>query len=171
MNRILTACAAAAVILTAVSCTKEGPSRFKGNYTFKTSGTITVRPEGDDQAGTTVFTLSDENGQMDVVARDKSSGDMVVAMNILGGSVLTFDAVADGMRMNITPFTRQLTVPVIEEGVFEVVPPVASVTVTGYAERYADALLFRLEYEGSYTFRDVKYEIVRSDISCWAKEN
>ena len=74
MNRILTACAAAAVILTAVSCTKEGPSRFKGNYTFKTSGTITVRPEGDDQAGTTVFTLSDENGQMDVVARDKSSG-------------------------------------------------------------------------------------------------
>ena len=86
-------------------------------------------------------------------------------------SVLTFNAVADGMRMTITPFTRQITIPVVEEGVFETAFPVATVTVTGYAERYADALLFWIEYTGSYTYRGVDYEIAESDISCWATEN
>lgn len=171
MNKILTLCVAAAAVFLSAACTKEGPSRFKGDYTFKTSGTVTVKPAGDDLSDPVVYSLQDENGQMDVVARDRSSGDMVVAMNILGGSVLTFDAVADGMRMTITPFTRQITIPVVEEGVFETAFPVATVTVTGYAERYADALLFWIEYTGSYTYRGVDYEIAESDISCWATEN
>ena len=49
--------------------------------------------------------------------------------------------------------------------------PEAAVTVSGYAERYTDALLFWIEYTGTYTVDGVEYEIVDSDISCWAKEN
>lgn len=65
-----------------------------------------------------------------------------------------------------------LTLPVTDEGsLLETAYPVASVTVSGYAERYADALMFWIEYEGKYTFQDVEYEIVSSDVSCWAKEN
>lgn len=165
---------AAAVILSmlAVSCTKEGAPRFKGNYTFKTSGTVTVSPAGDESAEPQKLKLLDENGQMDVVVSDKNTGEMIVAMNILGGSVLTFNAVADGKTLTITPFSRQLTIPVTDEGsLLETAYPVASVTVSGYAERYADALMFWIEYEGKYTFQDVEYEIVSSDVSCWAKEN
>ena len=105
---------AAAVILSmlAVSCTKEGAPRFKGNYTFKTSGTVTVSPAGDESAEPQKLKLLDENGQMDVVVSDKNTGEMIVAMNILGGSVLTFNAVADGKTLTITPFSRQLTIPV-----------------------------------------------------------
>lgn len=136
---------AAAVILSmlAVSCTKEGAPRFKGNYTFKTSGTVTVSPAGDESAEPQKLKLLDENGQMDVVVSDKNTGEMIVAMNILGGSVLTFNAVADGKTLTITPFSRQLTIPVTDEGsLLETAYPVASVTVSGYAERYADALMF-----------------------------
>lgn len=156
----------------AVSCTKEGAPRFKGNYTFKTSGTVTVSPAGDESAEPQKLKLLDENGQMDVVVSDKNTGEMIVAMNILGGSVLTFNAVADGKTLTITPFSRQLTIPVTDEGsLLETAYPVASVTVSGYAERYADALMFWIEYEGKYTFQNVEYEIVSSDVSCWAKEN
>ena len=172
MKRFLTVAAVAVSVVLAVSCTKEGAPRFKGNYTFKTSGTITVRPSGDDAAETVQISLPDESGQMDIVTADKSSGDMVVAMNIVGGSVLTFDAVADGRTLTLTPFSRHLTVPVAAEGgLVETSRPQASVTVTGYAERYTDALLFWLEYQGTYTWQNVEYEIVDSDISCWAKEN
>lgn len=172
MKRFLTVAAVAVSVVLAVSCTKEGAPRFKGNYTFKTSGTITVRPSGDEAAEAVRISLSDESGQMDIVTADKSSGNMVVAMNIVGGSVMTFDAVADGKTLTVTPFSRQLTVPVAEEGgLMEISHPEATVTVTGYAERYADALLFWLEYQGTYTWEDVEYEIVDSDISCWAREN
>lgn len=167
MKRFLTVAAVAVSVVLAVSCTKEGAPRFKGNYTFKTSGTITVRPSGDEAAETVRISLSDESGQMDIVTADKSSGNMVVAMNIVGGSVMTFDAVADGKTLTVTPFSRQLTVPAdAEGGIVEISRPKATVTVTGYAERYTDALLF-----WTYTWQGVEYEIVDSDISCWAKEN
>lgn len=156
----------------AVACTKEGAPRFKGNYTFKTSGTVTVRPSGDEGAEQTVISLIDENGQLDVVMTDRNSGDMVVAMNIVGGSVLTFNAVAEGRTLTITPFTRHLVIPVEDDSAIGgTALPEAAVTVSGYAERYTDALLFWIEYTGTYTVDGVEYEIVDSDISCWAKEN
>lgn len=172
MKRLMAIIALSAVALFSVSCNKEGPKRFSGNYTFKTSGTITVREAGNESAELKVVSLFDESGQMDVVESGKSEGGMLVAMNALGGSVVTFEAEASGKTLTITPFNRQLTVPFAESsGVVEVVQPVATVTVSGYAERYADALLFWLDYTGSFVHGDVTYEIVSSNVSCWAKVN
>ena len=172
MKRFFRFCAGlAAVLLLTAACTKEGAPRFKGNYTFKTSGTVTVRPADDAEAEQTVISLMDENGQLDVVTVDKSSGEMMVAMNIVGGSVLTFNAVADGRTLTLTPFTRRLQIPVVSGNPIDTALPEATVTVSGYAERYTDALLFWISYEGTYTYDGVEYEITDSNISCWAKEN
>ncbi len=174
MKRFLVMLAAvAAIVLTAASCSKEGVKRFSGNYSFKTSGTVTAVPVSSDTAASeeaVTVSLTAESGQMSIVTADKSAGDMIVAMNILGGDVITFNANADDKLLTIEPFTRTLTLKV-SSILTDLLTATATVTVSGTAERYDNSLLFDLVYDGGYTFDGVEYTIVSSDVQCWAKSN
>ncbi len=172
--------AVASIVLSVSSCSKEGVKRFSGNYSFKTSGTITamaVSAEGTDDGtataegdGTVTVNLTAESGQMTIVTSDKSDGEMIVAMNILGGDVITFNAKADDKTLTIEPFTRTLTLHV--GTIFtDLVSVETTVTVSGEAQRYDSSLLFNLTYEGSYTHLGTEYRIISSDVQCWAKSN
>ena len=168
MDKFLFASAKSTVIMGFASAKNaDGTDNLNGYIDLRASDTL-------DETNGFIYRARqiDENGQLDVVMTDRNSGDMVVAMNIVGGSVLTFNAVAEGRTLTITPFTRRLVIPVEDDSAIGgTALPEAAVTVSGYAERYTDALLFWIEYTGTYTVDGVEYEIVDSDISCWAKEN
>lgn len=164
---------AAALLLSlaavSVSCTKEGPARFRGNYTFKTGGSLTVRPADDPEAESSTVYLADESGQMDVLVADKSSGSMIITMNALGGSVTTFDATADGSVLSIYPQSRRVSLSLL--GSSDAVRPSVTVEVSGTGVRYDDVLILSLDYSGSYSLAGTEYEIIGSDIECVAKLN
>lgn len=170
--------AVAVMLFVACACAKEGTRRFEGNYTFKTGGTLSVRPVTDnstDNSEDTSAELSDmaivpESGQMDIVTTDKSSGGMIVTMNILGGTVVTFDAKADGSILTLSPIKRQVTLspPNVSS---DLLRPLADVEVCGYGERFENIIIFRLDYKGHYTYSGTEYEIVGSAVDCVAKMN
>ncbi|MCD8285884.1 MAG: hypothetical protein LUD50_01470, partial [Clostridia bacterium] len=162
--------AAAAIVLTSASCTKEGVRRFSGNYSFKTSGSIEAAITGYEILGTQTIPLTAESGQLSVVTSDKSEGDMIVAMNILGGNLITFNANADGKTLTIEPFTRSLTL-MMGTSLSDLTTLTTTVTVSGSAQRYDDSLLFNLTYEGGFTYQSMDFTIVSSDVECWAKSN
>lgn len=189
MRRIFNIYSAVSLIVSLVllsACTKEGPARFKGNYSFKTSGSVLL-VKADDASGSGGSSGQDgtgngsgvaepqdrisamiatESGQMDILTVDKSSGDMIITMNIIAGDAVTMDAVASGDRLEIVPFQRHVTLKIDET-----IMTNALVTVKGYGERFDNVVIFRMSYEGSCTHLTATYNISESSIQCVAKRN
>lgn len=169
MKRLVRIAAVTALaVLSAVSCTKEGPRRFEGNYTFKTGGTLSFREAGNEGASVTKVSLSSESGQMDIIETGKGDGEMIVTMNILSGGVVTFTAKAEGKAITLLPSERTISVRL---GNGELSTVSADVSVSGTGERYDNIVVFDLEYEGGYVRNDTEYIIVDSSVECVAKLN
>ncbi len=169
MKTILKTAVIAAVILLAAGCSKENAARFKGDYTFKTSGTVTAVPQGSPE-GTEpmVFDLIAESGQMNLVKKGKSKNEMAVTMNILGGNAVYFENVqAEGKLLTIQePYpVRNINV---KNGSF---PAKAEISISGTGEKFTDVVIFNLEYKGKITYRGDVYEITGSNVDCIAQEN
>lgn len=180
MKRFLTAIAAVlpAIVLLA-GCTKEGPSRFKGYYSYSLSGTIELVPEQD--AGDTgdggaaaedtpiVLSVPSESGQMDILPVDKSGSRMVMTMRPVTGGTVVFDAKADGKILVLDPASRRIIVN-FSDGLLGG-EAAMDVEVSGTGEKFVDVVIFRLEYNGTCTHNGVKYRISGSSVDCVAKEN
>lgn len=174
MNRTVRAalCLAAAISLSA--CSKEGPGLFKGNYTFKTSGTVSavVSIESPDESGSSTLDLNlvTEQGQMDIISTGGEDGEMIVTMNVLGGDARSFRAHAAGDVLEIEPFDTRVSMQIARHGTATV-----TVTVSGTASRYGNVVIFDLVYEGGGVSEigdsTAEVEIVGSSVQCIAKLN
>lgn len=176
------------------SCEKQGSDRFKGNYSFKTSGTLTIVRDAEyvndttyrfrDGAIDTVVTehsepitiaLASESGQMDVTVVNAKEDRLVVTMNVLGGDMLVYYAAADGNELALDPAGRHLSVHIPGvDGMDEelgIRPVSTEVKVDGRGERYDDIMLLELSYSGDFWANDRLYHIIDSDIVCRAKLN
>ena len=153
-----------ALVLSVVSCRKEGSSLFEGNYSFKTSGTVTVQQSGVENAEKVELSLNYEMGQMDIISKN---GDIVlVTMNIMGGDVITYDASATGNYLQLNSSERKISLNWLDSGIYR-----ADVVVSGNASRYGDVVIFQLSYSGTCDKDGVIYDIVDSQVECVAKIN
>ena len=163
MKRLEIFAAIISVALAAAGCTKDGPDLFKGNWSFKTSGTVVLTPSSG--SGSLTASVVTESGQMDIITTDKDLGNMVITMNAVLGDAVVMDAVARGDSLTIDSFNRMVRLQVGMETVS------ADVTVSGGARRYDDTVIFTLEYTGVCTYNGSGYIIGGSDIKCVAKLN
>lgn len=158
------------------SCTKEGAERFEGYYSYKLSGTVELKAteeQGDaDREGSVTIapdqltlTLKNEAGQMNILTRDKKSGDMLITMNAMGGDVTTMQAKADGSRLEITPASRRLQVEMAAGSA-------CTVMLSGTGEKLDDVIILSLTAEsGEYSYLGRKYQVSGSKIECVARSN
>lgn len=160
--------ATSVMLLAAVlsSCSeKEGVALFEGNYSFKTSGTLEVEKKQDSETSTLSLSLTPESGQMNIV---KDSGDeAIITMNIIGGDalVLSAETSTDSKMLTLKPTSRQIKVT---KGLSSVT---FDCTVSGYAKKYDDMLIFTLTYAGQGSTSLYDYTITGSDVKCVAKVN
>ena len=68
MKKILLMISALSLLF--VSCSKEGPARFEGNWSYKTSGTVTLVPTSGSSSEQVTATIVNESGQMDIMTAD-----------------------------------------------------------------------------------------------------
>lgn len=163
-----------ASVLTFTSCKKTKNELFKGYYSFKTSGVLTVEKKVCNSSGTVIsvdeseMSLPTENGQMNILSVDNKTGEMIVTMNIVGGDVLKYDAIADDNTLTIDNQKRSIK---LEE--LEFVP--LTVTVSGIGKKYDQSVVLDLKYDGSTTVTGIgietTYTITGSDINCVARSN
>lgn len=178
MRNLLKVSAALSAIICICSCSKEGAQLFRGNYSFKTSGSMEVHVSGtytDSFDNTTDIDeqlsvdLATEQGQMDIISTSGKDGQMVVTMNVLAGDVYTADAQAPGDVLTLTPFERKVNVRVRNNNVS--VP----ISVNGTARRYSDTVIYEFSYTGKTDIDTdglkLHLEIVESDVRCVAKLN
>lgn len=158
----------------ASSCEKEGTQRFNGYYTYNMSGSVTLQRDTLALDGTVVerdtiaMAIASETGQMDILTVDKSGGNMVLTMRSLGGTVTVADAVASGKNLLFTPFTRRFT---LNPQGLSILKTDMDLRLEGYAERYSDVVIFRMDVSGRAEMGNSVYEVIESEINWVARLN
>lgn len=150
---------------------------FDGNYSFKTSGILTVErtakvSESDASAGildipdgnrTFRLALTSESGQMNVIKTGDNS--VIVTMNVVGGDAFVFSGKAEGKVLTLDPAVRFVS---FRDGANTVS---LEITVSGTAEKHDDVAIFTLEYTGGGETTLYDYKILASEVKCVAKLN
>lgn len=177
MKPFVAALAVVASLMSLISCEKEGVKLFDGNYSFKTSGILTVErtakvSESDASAGildipdgnrTFKLPLTSESGQMNVIKTGDNS--VIVTMNVVGGDAFVFSGKAEGKVLTLDPAVRFVS---FRDGANTVS---LEVTVSGIAEKHDDVAIFTLEYTGGGETTLYDYKILASEVKCVAKLN
>lgn len=177
MKPFVAALAVVVSLMSLISCEKEGVKLFDGNYSFKTSGILTVErtakvSESDASAGildipdgnrTFRLALTSESGQMNVIKTGDNS--VIVTMNVVGGDALVFSGKAEGKVLTLDPAVRFLS---FRDGANTVS---LEITVSGTAEKHDDVAIFTLEYTGGGETTLYDYKILASEVKCVAKLN
>ena len=157
----------AAAIVSAIvllgSCSKI--SRFQGNYSFKTSGIVTMEREfiNDGTKEEIRSSLSSESGQMNILSKGGDS--LIVTMSIIGGDVVVMEGKLENDRIVLNPFKRIMTV---SDGSRNVT---MNMDITGAATRYDDVILFDFQYLGTGSTLSYNYFVKESEVKCVAKAN
>lgn len=156
------------------ACTKEGTALFKGNYSFKTSGYVTVArdttyksdPSVTVKPDTAVVAIANKSGQMDITVMDDDS--LLITMNCTAGDLIVYYGTVDDDRIVLDDQGGN-------SGLISIALPGVKysedIRVSGEAAKYDNIVLFKLDYTGSYILGDYKFDIIASDVNCRAKEN
>ena len=177
MKPFVAALAVVVSLMSLISCEKEGVKLFDGNYSFKTSGILTIErtakvSESDASAGildipdgnrTFRLALTSESGQMNVIKTGDNS--VIVTMNVVGGDAFVFSGKAEGKVLTLDPAVRFVS---FRDGANTVS---LEVTVSGTAEKHDDVAIFTLEYTGGGETTLYDYKILASEVKCVAKLN
>lgn len=179
MKPFVAALAVVASLLSFCSCEKEGVKLFDGNYSFKTSGILTIErtakvsesdaseeiPAKISDSGNRTFklALTSESGQMNVIKTGDNS--VIVTMNVVGGDAFVFSGKAEGKVLTLDPAVRFVS---FRDGANTVS---LEITVSGTAEKHDDVAIFTLEYTGGGETTLYDYKILASEVKCVAKLN
>ena len=91
-------------------CQKSGTHLFRGDYSFKTSGSVTldeILPEGDtEEPASYTVGLPNEIGQLEISALGNDKDSLLVVMNTMGGEVVVTHAFCEGNEIYLKDFTK-----------------------------------------------------------------
>ena len=94
-------------LLALTACQKKNAPLFRGDYSFKTSGSVTldeIDPEGEPASYT--VSLPNEIGQLEISDLDNGKDSVLVVMNTMGGEVVVTHAFCDGNEIFLKDFTK-----------------------------------------------------------------
>ena len=156
------------------SCRKSGVDLFSGDYTFKSSGVISIRAETTiDSIDVNIpasldIDLSNDIGQLNISVADIDNNEVVVVINYLNGDVVVTDGTCDGDRITINEYKRH-NLPISVNTLTDFSHDI-KVSATGriYDE---DMIVLDMDYSGKASIGTVKYKVKDKDIKMVAYRN
>ncbi len=158
-------------LLALASCQNKGLNLFQGDYSYKTSGSVTfteLPADGDSVLMSFGINLQNEIGHLEIVTLDKKNDSVLVVMNALGGKVEVVRARVENDKIRFADFQKKLRVVNLDPSLdFE-----CPVTVHAEGSMYdRNLLLVRMIYEGEYQIMDKTFAVCGSDITMTATRN
>ena len=95
-------------LLVLASCQKKNAPLFRGDYSFKTSGSVTldeIVANGEEGDSFTV-SLPNEIGQLEISVLGNEKDSVVVVMNTMGGEVVVTHALCQDNKIFLRDFTK-----------------------------------------------------------------
>ena len=199
MKPFVTALAVIVSLMSLISCEKEGVKLFDGNYSFKTSGILTVERTAkvsESDASAEISARASDNGNTgwpdidlpDIPDVDFPDGNRTFKlpltsesgqMNIIktgdNSVIVTMNIVGgDALVFNGKAEGKVLTLdPAVRFVSFRDGANTVSleITVSGTAEKHDDVAVFTLEYTGGGETTLYDYKILASEVKCVARLN
>ena len=155
-------------LLTLASCQKKGAPQFLGDYSFKTSGSVTARSTYTLNHKEFDITLKNEIGQLQISSLDKKNDSVVVVMNYMDGDVIVTHAYCHDNEIVLKKFKRN-ALNLSFDGSFEIK---CEVDVLAKGTIYDDnTLIFNMIYDGEAETNERNFTIHGDNIRMAAIRN
>ena len=94
-------------LMVLAACQKKNAPLFRGDYSFKTSGSVTL-DEIDPENEPTSYTVSlpNEIGQLEISVLGNEKDSVIVVMNTMGGEVVVTHAFCEDNKIFLKDFTK-----------------------------------------------------------------
>ena len=155
-------------LIVLASCQKKNAPLFRGDYSFKTSGSVTleeINPE-DEPASFTV-SLPNEIGQLEISALDNGKDSVLVVMNTMGGEVVVTHACCKDNKIFLRDFKKNTLLFTGDSLTLK-----NELRVQASGQMYEDnTLILNMTYEGEAETNERSFKIYGDDIRMAAIRN
>lgn len=174
MKRIVFVVLLAITAATLSSCHKTGVSLFVGDYSFKTSGEVSLIAQANINDNNIIIPavvnvrLSNDIGQLNISGSDKGNDKVIVIINYLSGEVFSTTGTCNGNTIELDEFQRNI-LPV---SVTTWSGMSTSIKISGTGHIYDDdCIVFNMTYNGKGTLDKITYIIKDNNIKMVAYRN
>ena len=159
-------------LLAFCACQKSGINAFRGDYSFKTSGDVTVQrlqlPFDTVTHPAFTFHLPNDIGQLQINTLDRDNDSVIVVMNHFNGQVVVAHGRCDGQELTLKEFQRNDLILSIEGNLD--LKSNLKIRATGHI--YDDnTLILNMSYRGRANAGILFYDIEGNDIKMVATRN
>ena len=155
-------------LLALASCQKKNVPLFRGDYSFKTSGSV-VLDEINPEDGPNTFTvnLPNEIGQLEISDLGNGKDSVLVVMNTMGGEVVVTHACCKDNEIFLRDFKKNT---LLFTG--DTITLKNELRVSGKGQMYEDhTLILNMVYDGEAESNDRSFMIHGDDIRMAATRN
>lgn len=159
-------------LLVLSACQKKGTNLFRGNYSFKTSGSVTLNEivaENDTiEPASYIVALPNKIGQLEISALGNEKDSLLVVMNIMGGEVIVTHAYCEGQDITLKDFKNN-ALNISIDGNSDLS---CEVNVKANGTMYDEnTLILNMTYEGVANVGNKKYNLYGDNINMAATRN
>lgn len=159
-------------LITMASCQKSGIYAFRGDYSFKTSGEVSIQRESPEPTSlipaTFTVALSNDIGQMEIHTLDKKEDKVLVIINYADDEVIVTEGVCDGQEIKLEEFSRNVT----NFSVYSYLSASCIVKIKATGHIYdGKTIVFDEVYDGTATIANYTYNIRGNKITTIATRN
>ncbi len=155
-------------LMALASCQKKNAPLFRGDYSFKTSGSVTLDEiNAEDEPASYTVSLPNEIGQLEISALGNDKDSVVVVMNTMGGEVVVTHAFCMDNEIFLRDFKKNTLLLTGDSITLK-----NDLRVHASGQMYEDnTLILNMTYEGEAESNERSFKIFGDDIRMAAIRN
>ena len=155
-------------LMALASCQKKNAPLFRGDYSFKTSGSVTLDEiNAEDEPSSFTVNLPNEIGQLEIKDLDNGKDSVLVVMNTMGGEVVVTHALCQDNKIFLRDFKKNTLLFTGDSLTLK-----NELRVQASGQMYEDnTLIINMIYEGEAETNERSFKIYGDDIRMAATRN
>ena len=155
-------------LLAMAACQKKNAPLFRGDYSFKTSGSVTLDEiDADDEPASYIVSLPNEIGQLEISDLGNGKDSVHVVMNTMGGEVVVTHAFCKDNEIFLRDFKKNTLLFTGDSLTLK-----NDLRVKASGQMYEDnTLILNMTYEGEAESNERSFKVYGDDIRMAATRN
>ena len=155
-------------LMALAACQKKNAPLFRGDYSFKTSGSVTLNEiNTEDEPASFTVNLPNEIGQLEIKDLDNGKDSVLVVMNTMGGEVVVTHALCQDNKIFLRDFKKNTLLFTGDSLTLK-----NDLRVHASGQMYEDnTLILNMTYEGEAETNERSFKVYGDDIRMAAIRN
>ena len=155
-------------LMALAACQKKNAPLFRGDYSFKTSGSVTLDEiNAEDEPASYTVSLPNEIGQLEISDLDNGKDSVLVVMNTMGGEVVVTHALCKDNEIFLRDFKKNTLLFTGDSLTLK-----NDLRVKASGQMYEDnTLIINMTYEGEAETNDRSFKVYGDGIRMAAIRN